>query len=362
MILEGCPVLALSREALGPVVDRAVALLSCARCETWRMALAGELHPVLQQIADQTVSSRAPRIDELSLEQARAIGPAWAEQLSGSGPDVARAEDVSIRVRHGSIAGRLLVPSGPLKAFIVYFHGGGWVLGDITTYEPVGRVVAVEAGCAVLLVEFRLAPEFPFPAGLEDCQDAVEWAQDNAANLIGRQLPLVLMGDSGGGNLAAVVAQASRGAARKIGAQVLIYPNTDTAPTTASFVEFWDSPLFAGRSMEWFWSRYQPDLAARRLPSISPLRATDLSGLPPTIVVTAEHDPLHDEGKAYAAAMRAADVPVVHHDLETLAHGYFSMTAIFDAPHRTARRIGQDLELLLAGAQPKDRSFATLLD
>jgi acetyl esterase len=307
------------------------------------------LHPALKQLAEATAASGAPRIDQLSLEEARSYGLVWAQQLGGTGPAVERVEDLAIPVRHGSIAGRLYVPAGPPKALIVYLHGGGWVLGNIDIYDSVARMVAVEAACAVLLVEYRLAPEAPFPAGVQDSLDAVTWASAHRRTLLGRDLPLVVMGDSAGGNLAAVVAQQ----ARKVGpadiaAQILIYPNTDADPTTRSFQEFWDGPLFAGRSMEWFWSRYVPDATTRLLPEVSPLRAANLAGLPPAIVVTAEHDPLRDEGEAYAAAMRAAGVRVISYRLDGLSHGFFGMLNVFDEPARAMRRIANELEQLLA--------------
>lgn len=314
------------------------------------------LHPALQQIADAITQSGAPRLDQMSLADARAFGPGWAAELGGKGPDVERIEDVTIAVRHGNIAGKLYVPSGQLRALIVYFHGGGWVLGDVPSYDPVARVVATETKCAVLMVEYRLAPEFPFPAGLEDCCDATAWASVN----IEPPLPLVVMGDSGGGNLAAVVAQRARQAGPSIDAQILVVPNLDAACDTASYKEIWESPLFGGQSMEWFLNFYQPNRDARLIPDISPIRAESLAGLPPSIVVTTEHDPLRDEGDTYASALRAAGVRVVHYHLETISHGFLSMPGVFDVPKRTMRQVGNDLESLLAGGSPEDRTFATL--
>jgi acetyl esterase len=314
------------------------------------------LHPALKLLAEATVASGAPRIDQLSLQDARASGLVWAEQLGGKGPAVERVEDLGISVRHGTITGRLYVPAGPLKAFIVYLHGGGWVLGNVEIYDSVARMVAVEGGSAVLLVEYRLAPEAPFPAGVEDSVDAVGWASAHCKALLGRQLPLVVMGDSAGGNLAAVVAQQARNAgSAHIAAQILIYPNTDADPTTPSFREFWEGPLFAGRSMEWFWSRYVPDPKTRLVPEVSPLRAADLAGLTPAIVVTAEFDPLRDEGEAYAAAMRAAGVRVVSYRLDGLSHGFFGMLGVFDEPARVMRRVTGELELLLADGSAATR-------
>lgn len=318
------------------------------------------LHPALKQLAEATVSSGARRIDELSLDEARAYSLIWAQQLGGTGPAVERVEDIAIAVRHGAIAGRLYVPVGSsLKAFVVYLHGGGWVLGNIDIYDSLARMVAAEAACAVLMVEYRLAPEAPFPAAVEDSIDAVAWASANRKALLGRELPLVVMGDSAGGNLAAVVAQQARSEGiSDLAVQILIYPNTDAHPTTRSYEEFWDSPLFAGRSMEWFWSRYVPDAKTRLVPEVSPLRATNLAGLPPAIVVTAEYDPLRDEGEAYAGAMRAAGVRVVSYRLDGLSHGFFGMLAVFDEPSRAMRRIANELERLLSVSSPATQASA----
>jgi acetyl esterase len=184
---------------------------------------------------------------------------------------------------------------------------------------------------------------------VQDSIDAVAWASTHRRALVGRDLPLVVMGDSAGGNLAAVVAQQARKEGlTDLAAQILIYPNTDADPTTPSFQEFWDSPLFAGRSMEWFWSRYVSDPKARLVPEVSPLRAASFAGLPPAIVVTAEHDPLRDEGEAYAAAMRGAGVRVISYRLDGLSHGFFGMLNVFDEPGRAMRRIANELEPLLA--------------
>lgn len=318
------------------------------------------LHPALQAMVDATIAAGTPPLDELNLEQARALGPEWGRPLSGDGPEVARVADVSISVRHGTVPGRLFIPHGPLQALVVYFHGGGWVLGDIFTYDPIARLVATEMGCALLLVDYRLAPEHPFPAGVEDCVDALRWAAEHGEALTGQALPLVVMGDSGGGNLAAVTAQLTRSDGPVIAAQVLVVPNIDAIPATESYREIWDFPLFGGRSMEWFWSKYQPDPDKRLVPEISPIRATSLAGLPPAIVITAEFDPLRDEGRAYVEAMRAAGVTVAHYFLDSLNHGFLNFGAVFDAPSRVMARAGKDLGRLLAGETPEDLTFSAL--
>ncbi len=309
-----------------------------------------KLHPALRSLAQHVIDAKVQPIAKLSLEEARALS-ASAVQLSGPGDPMSDLADVDIPVRHGTIAGRLLIPNGPVQAFVVYFHGGGWVLGSIESYDPVARMVATELRCAVLLVEYRLAPQFPFPAGLQDCLDALVWASQASTKLTGSPLPLVVMGDSAGGNLAAVSALHARTEGPVIEAQILIVPATDATPTTASYHEVWHSPLFGGRSMEWFWSKYQPDPSLRLIPEISPARSDSLANLPPTIVITTEHDPLRDEGRAYVDAMRVAGNRVVHRHYEDLSHGFLNLAGLFNEPRRVMAQVGVDLAGLLTTHQ-----------
>ncbi|KKC25244.1 hypothetical protein WP12_15315 [Sphingomonas sp. SRS2] len=267
----------------------------------------------------------------------------------GRGPDVGRVEDVEIPVRDGVIPGRLFFPAGPVEALLIYYHGGGWVIGHLDINETIARMLAASGPYAVLLVDYRLAPEFPFPTGLEDSWDASLWASANLSAIVGHQVPLVLIGDSAGGNFAAILAQRARDSGQiEVAAQVLLYPCVDIDTTTPSYQQCWDLPIFGGRSMQWFWDHYVPDPDNRVLPEISPLRATDLGRLAPAIIVTAEYDPLRDEAEAYAEALRAAGGHVVTHRIEGMCHGFLNMVALLEEPRRTIRTVTGDLGAILS--------------
>jgi acetyl esterase len=230
----------------------------------------------------------------------------------------------------GSVPVRLYVPEaaetpGPL---LVYFHGGGWVQGSVATHDAGCRLLAHHSGVRVLSVDYRLAPEHPYPAAVEDAIAAYAWAAEHAARLGADPARLAVGGDSAGGNLAAVVALAARDDERLPDAvfQLLLYPVTDVAEKSASYRSFATGYVLTESGMDWFTDKYLPDAALRAEPQASPLRATDLTGLPPAYVASCIPDVLRDEGEAYAARLRAAGVPVAtqRHDQ---VHGFFNMTA-----------------------------------
>lgn len=223
---------------------------------------------------------------------------------------------------------KVLVPSSAPAGLIVYYHGGGWVVGTIEDYQPLCRELAAGTGCSVVIVDYRLAPEHLYPAAAQDAWRALEWAADAMAEFTGRQAPLLVAGDSSGGNLAAVVAQRSRAAGGPaIALQVLAYPVTDCDLDTESYREPENQLLLTRETMRWFWNLYVPDHPSRAHPGASPLREPELAGLPAAIVVTAEHDVLRDEGEAYAWRMRAAGVPVTLRRFTGQMHGFLSRFA-----------------------------------
>jgi len=250
--------------------------------------------------------------------------------LFGEPPDMQHTRDLSIPVRDGaSIPGRLLVPTKRPRALLVYLHGGGWVLGELFRFDTLARRLAVRTGAAVLLVDYRLAPEYPFPVPVLDAWDALCWAGAQTEALLGMSVPLLVGGDSAGGNLAAVVSRrAHEHGGPELAAQLLIYPVTDADFTRASYLAPDNQTLLPTPLMAWFWGHYIQDPAARQHPDASPLRAADLAGLAPALVLTAAHDILRDEGVAYADALRAAGVEVEHHDIPGQMHGFFTMTGI----------------------------------
>jgi acetyl esterase len=229
------------------------------------------------------------------------------------------------------IPGRLYVPDrapapGPL---LVYFHGGGWVQGSVETHDAPCRLLAHLAGVRVLSVDYRLAPEHPYPAAAEDAIAAFAWAAAQAERLGVDPARIAVGGDSAGGNLAAVVALAARDdeALPDAAFQLLVYPAVDLAGKSASVRTFAQGFLLTERGMDWYVGKYVPDPARRAEPRASPLRAEDLSGLPPAYVATCIPDPLRDEGEAYAARLREAGVPVAVHRHDQI-HGFFNTSAI----------------------------------
>jgi acetyl esterase len=229
------------------------------------------------------------------------------------------------------IPARLYAPHGaPAHGpLLVYFHGGGWVQGSIATHDGGCRLLAHLSGVRVLSVDYRLAPEHPYPAAADDAIAAYAWAAAHAGALGIDPQRIAVGGDSAGGNLAAVVALAARDdeAVPDVAFQLLIYPAVDLAAKAPSVTTFAEGFLLTERGMDWYVAKYVPDAARRAEPQASPLRADDLSGLPPAYVATCVPDPLRDEGEAYAARMREAGVPVTV-QRHGQVHGFFNMSAI----------------------------------
>jgi len=280
------------------------------------------LHPFLETMLANQRAAGVPALSAGTPADARALLAAGRAAL-GPGPDMAASRAVEVPTRSGSVPARLLVPHGTVSGIVVYLHGGGWVIGEAADYEILGRVLADRSHCSVLLPDYRLAPEHPFPAGLEDTEDVLTWVTAHGADLAGEAVPLVVAGDSAGANLATV-------ALRRLGdrvdaaLQVLAYPVTDTALDTASYAECAEGFGLSARDMAWFVGHYGPE-SIRSSPDVAPLRATDLAGLPPAVVVTAEYDVLRSEGEAYVDALAAAGVPVTHRRLAGATHGFLRL-------------------------------------
>jgi acetyl esterase len=213
----------------------------------------------------------------------------------------------------------------------VYYHGGGWVIGNIDEYDNLGRRLANRLGAAVVLVNYRKAPEHPYPVAAQDSWAALQWAAAHMGEIAGGEVPLIVMGDSAGGNLSAVMAQrARREGGPQLARQVLIYPVTDADLDNDTYTDPENQLLLTRESMVWFWDHYAPDPASRRNPDASPLQAADadLAGLAPAVVLTAEHDVLRAEGEAYADRLRAAGVPTQARRFPGQMHGFFSMVGV----------------------------------
>jgi acetyl esterase len=294
-----------------------------------------------------------PPLTESTPAEARAAGIA-ARVNNPPGPDVARVEESVIDCAQfggdpGSFRVRVLVPHGDVRAVLVYYHGGGWVLGDIDGHDAVGRLLAQETRSAVVMVDYRKAPEDPYPAAVQDSWAALEWTAANLERIAGSQVPVLVGGDSAGGNLATVVARHARDrGGPAIAAQVLVYPVTDCDMDRPSYQDPENALLLSRDTMVWFFDHYVPDAEQRRHPDVSPLRADSLAGLPPAVVLTAEHDVLRDEGEQYAGALADAGVPVHFERLAGQMHGFFPMVGILPGSADTVTRIAAALDTILA--------------
>jgi acetyl esterase len=286
------------------------------------------LHPQAQMLCDAMNAAEVPeRIDD-NLDLMR-TGFGQLLLLAGEPQPVFAIED---RDADG-VPVRIYRPSpDPELPVVVYLHGGGWTIGSVEQFDPILRQVANTTEAIVVAPDYRLAPEHPFPAPLDDCWQAVQWTAKNAASFGGDPSRLALMGDSAGGNLSAVCALLARDAgAPDIAMQVLVYPVTNCEFTTSSYAENRDGYLLTQEEMRWFFSCYCRGGVDPSDWRISPLRAPDVAGVAPALVITAEFDPLRDEGEAYARRLQDAGVPVEVKRYDGMIHAFFGLSGAFDA-------------------------------
>ena len=265
-------------------------------------------------------------------------------------PAIHATRDIRVRGAQGDLTVRLYYPAAAHNLpLIVFFHGGGFVLCDLDTHDPMCRALANASGCAVASVEYRLAPETRFPGPVEDCYSALKALVRDAAKYGVDGARVAVCGDSAGGNLAAVVALLARD--RKGPAlrhQALVYPVTDARCATASMRDLADGYMLSRAAMQWFWECYLKEPADAENPLASPLLARDLSGLPPATVVTAEFDPLRDEGDAYADRLRDAQVSVTARRYQGMIHGFMSMPHVTPVADHAIADVALDLKASLS--------------
>jgi acetyl esterase len=306
------------------------------------------LHPQVLALADVATLHSAEGPAEL--EAMRADYLETALRLGGALEPVARVEDVVIpRADGGRVPARAYWPrvaADPLGA-LLWLHGGGWCVGDLDGFDRVCRSLCNSSGAVVVSVDYRLAPEHPYPAAVEDADAAVTWAGSHGAAQLGFDPARVAIGgDSAGGNLAAVTARHAPDALR---AQLLVYPVLDAAMDTASYAEFGDLDLLSADSVAFCWTTYLGDLERRGAePDASPLRAVELAGLPAAYVAVAGHDVLRDEGIAYARALEAVGVPVTLEEYEDMPHGFLRWGGVVDRAHELIDALGAAARRALA--------------
>jgi acetyl esterase len=287
------------------------------------------LDPQAQQVLEQLAALGLPPNHLVSPAQARIN---MKSRPRAAGPEVAKVQDRLIPGPGVDIAVRIYTPegAGPFP-ILVWFHGGGWVVGDLDTADPVARHLTVGAECVVVSVDYRLAPETKFPGAADDCYAATIWAAQHAARLNGDAEKLAVGGDSAGGNLAAAVALMARDrGGPALVFQLLVYPVMARDFETASYRRHGDGYNLTRDSMRWYWDHYLSDPADASNPYAAPLAAQNLKGLPPALVITAEYDPLCDEGEAYARRLQAAGVPTTYRCYDGMIHGFFGMSAVLD--------------------------------
>ena len=290
------------------------------------MPLESATAAILAHIAEEG----APELYEMAIAESRSMYREMQPDL----PEIVvhSVEDLMIDGPAGAIPLRIYRPSAAPAPVHVHFHGGGWVIGDLDTHDRDCREICVGADCIVVAVDYRLAPEHIFPAAPEDCYAALCWATANLDSLCALPGAVSVGGDSAGGNLAAAVALMARDRnGPAIAMQLLIYPVTDATMESGSYRDNADGYLLSRTMMSWFWDHYCPDLALRADPLASPITAEDLAGLPPALVMTAEFDPLRDEGEAYAERLIAAGVEVEVRRFDGLIHGFFSQAGMIEA-------------------------------
>jgi acetyl esterase len=308
------------------------------------------LDPQIQAMRDKREQDNAPPLYAMSLADARAADLASIRDSGGEPEPVHEVVNLTIPGPGGELPLRVYRPAagGPLPV-LAYFFGGGWVLGTIDTADGVARSLANSSGALVAVVGYRLAPEHPFPAAVDDCYAAVRWVAGHAAQIGADPARLAVGGDSAGGNLAAAVALRARDAGGPaLAGQLLVYPNTDQLADDESMRDCDDPFLFNRHSVAWYRQHYLADPRDASSPLASPLRAGSLAGLPPALVITAEYDPLRDQGEAYARRLADDGVPVELSRYPGMAHGFFTMIAAADASRAAITQAASRLRAWLA--------------
>lgn len=309
------------------------------------------LHPQAQAFIDLVASAPPVPREQMTVAMARQ-GLQATLTPPGKPEPVAGVRECMVDGAEGPRPARLYRPQGDGPfGVLLFIHGGGWIAGSLDAYDATCRGLCNASGCLVLALDYRLAPEHKFPAAPRDGLAALRWLATHAAEFGGDARRLAIGGDSAGGNVAAAVAQMARDqGGPQLRLQLLVYPVTDHACDTPSYREFGTGYLLTAEGMRWHWNHYLPNDAAGADPLASPLRARDLAGLPPALVITAEFDPLRDEGEAYAQRLREAGVKTDLVRYDGMIHAFFSLGHLMDDGRAAVQRAGAALREALAPA------------
>lgn len=309
------------------------------------------LHPQIQAALKAMADARLPAIESMAPAEARAVFDAMAKARGGTPAPIARVEDRAVPGPHGEVPLRIYWPEAAgTRPAVLYFHGGGHVLGNLDTHDVVARNLCGGSGAIVVSVDYRLGPEHRFPAAADDSWAAYRWLREAAPGIGADPDRLAVCGDSAGGNLAAVVALLARDAGESaIRLQALVYPVVDFGLSGDSYERYAEGyGVLTRGAMEWFRSHYLAAPADSGDWRASPARAPSHARLPPAVIVAAECDVLHDEGVRYAEILRAAGVPVDYRQFPGMIHGFFAMTPAVDGAVAAQRHVAEALRRALA--------------
>jgi acetyl esterase len=311
------------------------------------------LDPLVKAFLDKAAAIPRPKAWEIPPAMAR---QSFAGLMQLTGPKdvpVGKIENFTIPSPGGEIRARAYAPiatAGP-QPTLIYFHGGGFVVGSLESHDGLCRLLAAEGGFKVIAVDYRLAPEHPWPAAVDDAMAALQWIEADSAQLGVDGGRIAIGGDSAGGMLAAIVTQQARGKTKlRIAYQMLLFPNTQVGGETASLAEFAVGYFLERRAIEYFSSLYLPPGSDRNSPKVSPLRAKDFSGLPPAFVMLGGYDPLHDEGLAYAEKLKAAGVKVTIADYPDMVHCFIYLQTVLPEAHEAVARAAKAVKAALDAA------------